>query len=669
MLVRGSLVMKYAKKRKTDIKARRSIRFKIMVMTTIIVIGVMLVCTAVLRYSMRSLTESVLVDVLQPMAKQSSKAVEANIHLMADRIIALASEDIFTNGSATPAQIEKFLAKASNTYEFYGIGVYGLDGKAIALDGDAYDSLSVADWAELMKSSDNMTIADPLVTDKYIGIPMGMPIKVNGETTSYLAGIYKYDMLSDVLETIHIGQSGMALIINDKGKIVGHPQQDVVKQELDIYTLDTAESAHKIFDSMVARETGALEGIVNGQEAYVSFCPVRGTHWSFAIEVPKEDYIASTNYALYNTLVGTFVTLAVALAAIWVVTTVISTQLKKVISRMNGLAEGDLKTGIEIKNSGDEAEVLSISLKSTVENINQMLTEIKSVLENIANGNLDVSADGDYKGDFVVVGQSLAHIISSLNNIMKQISHTAGRLADTARNMESQARNMHQAVSGQTDAMSGLDLEVGNIKNNLDNVTENTRQTRQRAYEIAGQITDAGEKMQELEGAMEDIEHNADDIDKISRIIEGISQQTKILALNATVEASRAGESGAGFAVVAREVKSLAEKSEEAAKNTMEMAAQSGGLVRRGVELAKETAQALEEISISSDEVTKIATSLSETVSIQESSLNEITGRVSEISKITGLNLQSAGDTESASMELKSESEKLKELLSKFQFH
>ena len=123
------------KKKKTEIKAKRSIRFKIMVLTTLIVLGVMLVCTAVMRYSMRSLTETILIDVLQPAARQSAKAVEANIHLMADRIMDIASDKTLARADALPAQIDWVLDDAANTYEFYGIGVYNTDGEKLAVVG------------------------------------------------------------------------------------------------------------------------------------------------------------------------------------------------------------------------------------------------------------------------------------------------------------------------------------------------------------------------------------------------------------------------------------------------------------------------------------------------------------------------------------------------------
>lgn len=662
-------IMKEQRTNKPKIKTKRSIRFKIMALTTIIVLGVMLVCTAILRYSMQNLTETILVDVLQPAARQSAQAVESNIHLMADRIMGIAQDSTLARKNISARQMKAVLRDAANTYEFYGIGIYNADGSVVASEGDAFESINGTELLSLMKETDNMVISDPVISDNYIGIPMGMPIKADGETVSYLAGIYKYDILSDVLGSIHIGQTGMAIIINEDGKIVGHPYMDVVQQELNIYELDQDESAHNIYDRMVIRETGTAQGIVNGQDAYVSYCPVRGTHWAFAVEVPKEDYAHTANIAIYNTMVGTTAALAFALAAIWVVTTVISRQLKKAIVRLHWLSEGDLKSDIEVKKSGDEVEILSVSLKTTVEHINGYITEIQRVLENISKGNLDISTEGDYKGDFVVVGESLAQITSSLNNIMKQISHTSHQLADTAQDMEVQAGELHQAAYIQTNAMNGLSSEVEVIKNNLAQVTENTKRTHQSAYEIAEQISDSNKKMDGLKEAMAAIEQNAKEVNKVSLLVEDISRQTKILALNATVEAARAGEAGAGFAVVAQEVRKLAEESEKAAQDTVGLISQSDGLIAKGVELTKEAAVSLELISSSSDEVTGIANRLSESVNIQEKSLHEITGKIKEVSSITEQNLDSASKAESASAGLKEEAGRLHKLLSKFQFH
>ncbi len=651
------------------IRTKRSICFKIMTMTTAIVIVVMLICTAVLKYSMQSLTESILLDVLQPMVRQSAKAVESNIHLLADRMMILATDSRLDGTGEISAGKTEALESIYNTYEFYGIGLYGMDGEGIVMKGEAYDSLAGEAWFRLLQETDNLTIADPVVKEGYVGIPMGMPVKTEEETTAYLVGIYKYDILSDVLGSIHIGQSGIAVIINEEGKIVAHPETDVVRAELNIYDLDTSPSAAQIFDRMISREIGSAEGVVNGQEAYVAFCPVRGTHWSIAVEVPKKDYMQQTNNAVRDTMVGTAGALVVALLFIGIVTTVISRQLKGAIVRMNGLADGDLKSPVEVRKSGDEVEILSGSLKVTIESMNRYIMEIRRVLDQISNGNLNVSAEGEYKGDFAVVRDSLMQIIDSLNKVMKHINRTARQLMVTADNVGSQSEEMHQAAVSQTGAMDVLNAEVDVIKQNLAEVTENTRKTKERADGIAMQIAGGNCKMQELQNAMTEIDKNAGDIEKISKLMEEIAKQTNILALNASVEAARAGEAGKGFAVVAQEVRNLAEQSGSAAKNTVTMIETAIGLIRQAVKLTAETSESLEEISKSSDAVTEIAGCLSQTVNIQENSLLEITGRIEDMSEITKQNEQCAERAAEASIELKAESEKLNRLLDSFQFH
>ncbi len=150
------------------------------------------------------------------------------------------------------------------------------------------------------------------------------------------------------------------------------------------YDLDKEDSAHSIFDRMISRETGYAEGMVNGQESYVAFCPIHGTQWAFAVEVPKEDYKKSTNNALLNNMVGTMAALIVALFVIYIITTMISNQLKKAIVRVNGLAEGDLSSQIEVRRSGDEVEILSRSLKTTIESVNGYITEISGRIEDLS---------------------------------------------------------------------------------------------------------------------------------------------------------------------------------------------------------------------------------------------------------------------------------------------
>ncbi len=165
-------------KRARTAKIKRSIRFKVMTMTTAAVIGVMLVSTAILRNSMGRLTESILVDVLQPMAKQSAKAVASDIHLMADRMMSLASDERITERQNNQSDMAALLEHARNTYEFYGIGVYDTQGNALAINGHTYESLADASWYDLLAQTDNLTIADPVIEETTSAFPWGCRSKI-----------------------------------------------------------------------------------------------------------------------------------------------------------------------------------------------------------------------------------------------------------------------------------------------------------------------------------------------------------------------------------------------------------------------------------------------------------------------------------------------------------
>ena len=208
--------------------------------------------------------------------------------------------------------------------------------------------------------------------------------------------------------------------------------------------------------------------------------------------------------------------------------------------------------------------------------------------------------------------------------------------------------------------------EVSNVKERLSSVTESSGQTRAKTEEIARCIREANVRMDSLSGAMGDISANAQEITKIAKAIEDIAFQTSILALNASIEAARAGSAGKGFAVVAGEVQQLAAKSAEAAKNATEMMASTRTIIQTGVELTADTAGSLQAISAVSDQISGISDRLVAAVQGQESALAIMEERIEAISDIADRNLQNAEGMEKSSGLLEREAEALKSQVVKF---
>ena len=197
------------------------------------------------------------------------------------------------------------------------------------------------------------------------------------------------------------------------------------------------------------------------------------------------------------------------------------------------------------------------------------------------------------------------------------------------------------------------------MKDRLADVTQSSGQTRAQTEAITQRIQSANEQMAALSSAMDNISANAQQITQIAKDIEDIAFQTNILALNASVEAARAGAAGKGFAVVANEVKQLAAKSAAAAQSATGMVNNTKAIIQTGVELTADTAGSLRAISDVSAQISAISDQLAAAVEGQETALAVMEERIATISGIADRNLQNAGETEQSSGSLAKEAEAL----------
>lgn len=226
--------------------------------------------------------------------------------------------------------------------------------------------------------------------------------------------------------------------------------------------------------------------------------------------------------------------------------------------------------------------------------------------------------------------------------------------------------NPHQASLEQNQSAGELVDEVSHVKEQLESVAESSGQTRCKTEEITQCIREANTQMDALSGAMDDISANALEITKIASDIGDIAFQTNVLAINAAVEAARAGSAGSGFAVVADEVRELAVKSAEAAQNAADMIANTRAIIQTGVELNAETAGSLKAISEVSGQISEISDDLVTAVQGQKDALGAMEDRIETISSITNRNMQNAEGTKQASGALAQEAEKLQAQVEKF---
>ncbi len=621
----------------------------------------LIVCCGIMILSMRRLTDDLLLDNLQPMARQSAKNVEANIHILADRMMSIAGDSRLLG---TEEEQRATLDSALEIYELHTLALYGLDGHLMQGNDASPDDLDT-DFFSLLRETDNLTTSDSTIFHNQLGITIGMPVKAGEETVSYVVGVYKYDALNDILNDIHVGRHGHAIIVSQEGTIVGYSDQNVVLQGTSLTEL-RGTGYQEASARVISRETGAIEASTGQETMFLAYSPIRGTQWSLMVEMPKTDYAYLIDRAILVTCLAALFLMAASIFWNARLSRSISVPIGTVTRRMVGLSDGNLHDAVEQAHTGDELELLTSTLGTTVDSMNHYISEIDRVLNHIASGNLDVAPEGDYKGDFSLIRDSLSHIIDSMNDTMGNFQMVAVQLSEVAERLSHQSQQLYQASVDQSQSAEQLVDEVSGVKNHLEKVTGAANETKGKAGEISQMIQSAGSQMDKLSQAMGGISGNAHEISRVAKSIEDIASQTSILAVNASIEAARAGAAGKGFAVVAGEVQKLATESAETAKQVTAMAGNTNAIVEEGVKMTSDTSRFIHSISSVSTEINGFTQRLFDAVTDQEKALSNMEEKIGTISNIADRNQQSAKESEESSSNLSQEARKLQEQVHRF---
>lgn len=302
--------------------------------------------------------------------------------------------------------------------------------------------------------------------------------------------------------------------------------------------------------------------------------------------------------------------------------------------------------------------------------VNRIIAQIKMLGEaasQIAEGKLDVKIDFEKEDEIGELASHFRRMSDNLNEVISNIDASADQVSQGAKQVANTSIMLAQGATEQAGSIEELNAAIEEISAQITTNTEHTASANAFASEVMKKADYGNEKMKEMLEGIKEVEIGATHISKIIKVIDDIAFQTNILALNAAVEAARAGQHGKGFAVVAEEVRNLAARSAEAAKETTTIIEGAIGIVAGVTGLTEETAKEFRGIVAGIKQVSESLNNINISCEEQASGIVQINQGTIQISNVIQTNSGTSEEVAAASQELAGQAEVMRNEVAKFE--
>lgn len=496
-------------------------------------------------------------EMMVQMVSKSSQMIEEKLNYQFGVLNTLANTDFIRNTNVTAEEKLEYLKEVVEREGYSSFGVGDTQGKVMIIGGVELD-LSERPYYQAALQG-NVAVTDPIASksDGKLVVNYAVPIKdKNKNVIGVLIGSRSGDELSGLTNTIQIGETGKAYMLNSAGITVAHyDQEKVVNQENVIELAKTESSLEKLAEisqHIIKGEIGFGSYKYNGSERLVAYAPVENTGWFLAITVEKFEILSTLDSLKRGSIIASFIFLLIGLATVYFITNFIVNKIKSITLQLNVLSNGDfsVKQELKKKKNKDEIEDAHHSLHIMQESISNMIKNIQGTSEVIAE---------------------------NTNNLMNVSQQMASASENIAFSVQETGKGTASQATGLTDInqiIYSFGEKIDNIVVNIEDIDSNTREINHMSIagndnmkQLIDSINIVSNAFSEFSIKISGLNDNISQITDITNVINGIAEQTNLLSLNASIEAARAGEFGKGFAVVASEIGKLAEQSQHSSRN------------------------------------------------------------------------------------------------------